>query len=251
MRADSQVLFSTHTPNLARKLPYNFLRFVSIEDNEKNYKPAIYHGKKAETMNMIVDSLGVLPDHGVKVFFGVEGKNDIEYLKKISKILHVENSDIPDLEKAENLGHLIFIPIGGCGNLDLWASRLNRLGIKEFYLIDGDNSKEGEHNKQSDIDELRKANNTDTVWITSKKELENYIHKDVIIEECPSYQGQNNSSEDVPKLFAEAKNISKQNAKKKLNGEIAEKMTPELLSEIDNEDEVRKWLREIGKALKA
>ena len=271
MRADSQVLFSTHTPNLARKLSYNSLRFVSTRDNIKNDEPAIYHGREEETMNMIVNSLGVLPDHGVKVFFGVEGRNDIKFLKTISKKLRNSKNNIPDLEEAENSGKLIFIPIGGCGNLDLWVSRLNSLDVKEFYLLDGDNSKDGEHEKQSDIDELRNADNTDTVWITSKKELENYIHKDVIVNECPGYQGKNDPGEDVPKLLAEAQHMQGgseipweevikdktkisdklSRAKKKLNGKIVEAMTVEQLTSIDKDGEVKMWLCEIGEALEA
>lgn len=244
MRADSQVLFSTHTPNLARKLPHNFLRFISIEDNDK---PIIYHGAKAVTMNMIVNSLGVLPDHGVKVFLGVEGKNDIEFIRIISRNLSRSETDIPDIEEAEKSGKLIFFFIGGCGNLDFWVSKLNKLKIPEFYLIDGDNCPIGNHKHQATINQHR--TNGHTVWLTEKRELENYIHLDLIKSQYPNYKGKGKPDEDVPKLCSDSSGEKENIVKKTLNRKVVSKMTPQMLDQVDTNDEVRGWLREIGKLL--
>ena len=99
--------------------------------------------------------------------------------------------------------------------------------------------------------------------------MENYIHPDVIKGEYPVYSGAGEEFEDVPTLFAQAvheaidsgdtwaevisdpKKLGKKvsNAKRRLNNEFVEEMTPALLSEIDASDEVRTWLKAIGEAL--
>lgn len=248
MRSDSQVLFSTHTPNLARKLPYNSLRFVTTKDDEENDKPIIYHGRETSAMTMIVNALGVLPDHGVKVFFGVEGKHDIEFLKTISRNLSKYEANIPDLEQAEESGKLIFFFMGGCGNLGFWASKLSKLNIPEFYLIDGDNCPSGNHKQQKKINEHR--NNGHTVWVTNKRELENYIHLDLIKSQYPNYSGTGASDENVPKLCSDSSGDKEKKVKQTLNNKkVISKMTPAMLSAVDTDDEVRGWLMEVGQLL--
>lgn len=43
----------------------------------------------------------------------LEGRNEIEFLKRISKILHANDAAVPDLSQLERLGMLVFIPVGG------------------------------------------------------------------------------------------------------------------------------------------
>ena len=110
-----------------------------------------------------------------------------------------------------------------------------------------------------------------TAWTTERKELENYIHPNVIKDRYPAYSSTGQAFEDVPTLFARAvheasesslpwedviadqekfaKKVSK--AKSRLFNEFAPRMTPGLLSEIDPRNEVRTWLKTIGEALKA
>ncbi len=72
--------------------------------------PKVLLGKDDTTLELIKATLGVLPDHDVKVFLGVEGKWDIEFLKRISKLLHTTDATVPDLNVAEASGELVFIP---------------------------------------------------------------------------------------------------------------------------------------------
>ena len=83
--SECQVFVSTHTPVLARRFNQNALRLVSRD----GIHPTVRHGKDEDTIKDIVESLGVLPDHNVKVFFGVEGKNDINFLRIISRTLRM------------------------------------------------------------------------------------------------------------------------------------------------------------------
>jgi len=264
-RPGCQVFLTTHTPMLARRFSQHSLRLITLDDGE----PIIRHGKDEDTVKEIVTSLGVLPDHNIKVFFGVEGRNDITFLRIISKMLHDAGEDVPDLGEAEDAGHLVFVPLGG-SSLDLWVSRLEGFNRPEFYLFDRDTTPPQDPHYKAQADEINQRPKC-KAWHTNKRELENYIHKDLIAAEYPNYAGAGVDFEDVPTLFAQAvheasdseyrwvdiltdpeklgKKVS--SAKKRLCSEFAAKMTPELLTKVDPDGEVRGWLREIGAALNA
>jgi len=264
-RPGCQVFLTTHTPMLARRFSQHALRLITLDDK----KPIIRHGKDEDTVEEIVTSLGVLPDHNIKVFFGVEGRNDINFLRVISKMLHDAGEDIPDLGQAEDAGHLVFVPLGG-SSLDLWVSRLEGFNRPEFYLFDRDTTPPQDPHYKAYADEINQRPNC-KAWHTNKRELENYIHKNLIAAEYPNYAGAGVDFEDVPTLFAQAVHEASDSeytwvdiltdpekrgrkvssAKKRLCSEFAAKMTPELLTEVDPDGEVRGWLREIGTALNA
>ena len=260
-RSECQVLLTTHTPMLARRLRQDALRLVTQDAGQ----PVIRHGKEEETVKEIVKSLGVLPDHNIKVFFGVEGRNDISFLCAISKILHdAGEGDIPDLGEAEDYGHLVFVPLGG-SSLNLWVSRLEGFNRPEFYLMDRDTTPPADPHYKARADEMN-ARDVCTAWHTGKRELENYIHESLIAAEYQNYAGAGTDFEDIPTLFAQAVHESSDsdstwtdvlsnpeklkkkvsNAKKRLNTDFVSRMTPELLTQVDMNDDVRGWLREIG-----
>lgn len=264
-RPGCQVFLTTHTPMLARRFSQHDLRLVTLE----NGKPIIRHGQDEATIREIVTSLGVLPDHNIKVFFGVEGRNDISFLRIISKILHNAGENIPDLGAAEDAGYLVFVPLGG-SSLDLWMSRLQCFNRPEFYLFDRDTTPPQDPHYKAQADELNQRPMC-RAWHTNKRQLENYIHKDLITAVYPNYAGAGVEFEDVPTLFAQAAheasdsehrwedvladreklNKKLSNAKKRLCSEFAAKMTPELLTAVDPNGEVRNWLKEVGAALNA
>lgn len=68
-----QVLLTTHTPTLARRINRDALRLITL----MNGISVVEYGSVDATLQKIKDTLGVLADHDVKVFFGVEGKHDI------------------------------------------------------------------------------------------------------------------------------------------------------------------------------
>ena len=59
------------------------------------------------------------------------------------------------------------------------------------------------------------------------------------------------SNVDWKDIKADDKKLGKKvsSAKRKLNSEFVAKMTPDLLSTIDTQDEVRSWLETVGAAL--
>ena len=251
--SECQVFVSTHTPVLARRFNQHALRLVSRD----GIHPTIGDGKDEDTIKDIVESLGVLPDHNVRVFFGVEGRNDINFLRIISSILRVTDEDIPDLGVEEDAGRLVFVPLGG-RNMDLWTSKLQEFNRPEFYLMDRDHPMP-QNPKYYEFAKGIEARSGCTAWTTNRKELENYIHPDVIKESYPQYAGTGTDFEDVPELLAQAVHESSESketwddiksspeklrkkgsaAKRRLNDEFASLMTADLLSLIDTEDEVR------------
>ncbi|MFO0773027.1 MAG: AAA family ATPase, partial [Nitrospiraceae bacterium] len=258
-----QVFLTTHTPVLARSFRQSALRFVTQRDGW----PDIHSGKDERTLSEITTSLGVLPDHSIKVFVGVEGRHDITFLKEISRILSQAGESVPDLGKAEEDGSLVFVPLGG-SNLDLWVSRLKGFNRQEFYLMDRDTEPPVPAKYQEFATQLSQRENC-TVWTTGKREIENYIHVDVIRAEYPEYSGAGQPFEDVPELLAKAIHESSDttqtwadlrtnqekfkrkvsNAKRRLCSHYVLKMTPEYLSQIDADNEVRSWLQKLGQAL--
>lgn len=262
-RGGCQVLLTTHTPMLARKFSQESLRYITRDGGE----PVIRSGDDDETVAEIVESLGVLPDHNVRVFLGVEGRNDIDFLTRVSAILRRVIQDVPDLGKEEAEGRLVFVPLGG-SNLDLWVSRLRGFNRPEFYLMDRDTRPPAPPKYERIAAELRARPNC-TVWITEGKELENYIPPDVIRSGYPNYTGTGDPFEDVPFLLAKAvhetsesgtpwesvvadpekldKKVSR--AKRQLNTRFAETVPAEAILEHDRDGELRRWLSEIGRAL--
>jgi predicted ATPase len=260
-----QVFLTTHTPVLARRFSQGSLRYITMKDGGS----VVCDCRDEDTVRQIVESLGVLPDHSVKVFFGVEGRNDISFLCSISKILSDAGEKVPDLGAAEKAGVLVFVPLGG-SNLDLWVSKLKGFNRPEFYLFDRDNAPPKGPRYKAEADKINCRPHC-RAWHTGKRELENYIHRDVIAREYPHYRGTGDDFEDVPELLAKAIHEASESkdqwgdvlkdsaklkqkisqAKKKLCFDLVRNMTPDLLTQVDPNGDVRMWLREIGEALKS
>lgn len=263
LSTDSQVVISTHTPMLARGLPDSNLRYIHILEDKKR---KILQGGN-ETNKLFAQSLGVLPDNNVKLFIGVEGKHDIAFLQNISKMLIASGEAVVDLGKDELLGEIIFFPLGG-SNLALWTSRLENLNKPEFHLYDRDNPPPKPAKYQSYIDQINTRQKC-TAKSTTKKEMENYLHKDAIM---AAYQQFNititisNNFEDfddvpleVAKLVHSVSGSSKRwedllpdrieekmsNAKRTLNSIATTHMTKNMLDEIDSDENILSWFNDI------
>jgi hypothetical protein len=180
----------------------------------------------------------------------------------MSGVLRKEDATIPDLDALELTGEIIFIPVGG-SNLALWASRLQKLNRPEFHLFDRDEEPPTTSKHQATVDQINNRNGCKAV-LTSKKEMENYLHQDAI-KAAREIEISFGDFDDVPTLAAEAvhnmstdtdvkwddidddKKKGKKTSKAKswLNTEAASKMTIALLKERDPDDEVLSWFKSI------
>lgn len=101
LSGDDQVIVTTHTPMLARSIASSALRFVSPRQDGTR---EIQVGGTDDVNDAIARSLGVLPDHSVKLFIAVEGIHDISFLKNLAAALRKDGLVVPDLDGLEMAG---------------------------------------------------------------------------------------------------------------------------------------------------
>lgn len=264
--AGRQVIITTHTPMLARHLPECDVRFIQQDDAGLR---SVDEGSPAISAE-IAKSLGVLPDHNVKVFVGVEGPHDISFLTGMARILRAAGEDVPDLEQLEVDGELIFIPLGG-SNLAVWSSRLKALNRPELHICDRDNPPPANPKYHGHMVAVNGRAGCLAV-VTNKRELENYLHHEAINE---FYAGNGVAVafwepfadfDDVPQRVAEALHLASggvawadlsqekrskkiRGAKSSLNNGIVALMTADRLNQTDPDNEIRTWFSEVARML--
>jgi putative ATP-dependent endonuclease of OLD family len=259
LSGDNQVVITTHTPMLARGLPDASLRFIRERDDRS--REVLVGG--FDTNRLFAESLGVLPDNSVKLFIGIEGRNDIHFLRNVSSTLRAAGEETFDLEKMELEGELIFVPLGG-SSLALWTSRLANLARPEFYLFDRDTQPPAQAVYQAEADEINQRPHC-RAEITQKREMENYVHWLAINQ---AYQA-NGLTLGLTRNFADFEDVSTEvaklvhrasgspftwdalprenraekasSAKRTINGAAAKMMTKAQLDEMDPNGEIVGW----------
>jgi putative ATP-dependent endonuclease of the OLD family len=269
---NAQVIFTTHNSNLAKEIPKKSLRYIYSDNGTINVENGTSDDgtDNVEIIDKIIHTLGALPDpkNKVKVLIFVEGENDVNGLIGYSKLLHIEDNSIINLEDNEQVA---FIPTGG-SQLKYYIEKkyLDGLLQAQTHIYDSD--------IQSYIDAVTtinaEGNNRKVGYNTTKIELENYLHPQAI-NEC--YSDLNieinlteiTDTEDVSEKVAKAvhtatsttdwdainpdpvkieqkqkKKIS--NAKKQLNTLAIQKMTIERLQARNGYDEIKEWLIKIN-----
>jgi energy-coupling factor transporter ATP-binding protein EcfA2 len=263
LSTEAQVVISTHTPMLARSLPDSNLRYIHIEDDKT--RKILVGGR--DTNATFAKALGVLPDNGVKLFIGVEGKHDISFLLGVSEMLRREGVDVPDLQKMELDGELIFFALGG-STLLIWTCRLKELHRPEFHLFDRDAAPPAPPKYKEAMDKIN-AREKCRARSTVKREMENHLHKDAIV----AAYAANGMAITIPKKFGpfddvplgvarivhcaskgptawdmlpEDKQGEKESkAKRVLNGLAVKHMNKVMLDEMDPGGDVLAWFKDM------
>ncbi len=252
----TQVLITTHTPVLAERLDARSLRFV--RKCEESFFAEVVDASSEAVKREIIETLGVLPDNRIRLFIGVEGVHDIQFLCAISKNLARLHPDCyPDLEKEEKKGTVVFIPMGGT-NLKLWTYRLNGTNRPQVYFLDRDN----EPPEAAKYEQYRLQFEAEghLVFMTAKKEMENYIPLSLLYRWFPDYGGTGRPFEDVPCLVLQARQshngqvmthmAKRGDAKQLLNTLIAAEITTDaLFEEGDPDGEIRGWFAKLNELL--
>lgn len=199
----------------------------------------------------------------VRVLVVVEGQFDIQFLRRLSRILHADDPRLPDLIRLEQAGELIFVPIAG-GNILAWTGRLAPLGIPEFHIYDRELPPETATRERA-VEQVNRRYGCQAV-LTLKRNLENYLHPDAILEArgIPLRFG---DFDDVPELAAQAcytqraagtalgpwdeiparmRKRLRDRAKHWLNTWAVDRMTLEKLAERDTAGDVQGWLESIA-----
>jgi hypothetical protein len=202
------------------------------------------------------------PSRTVRLIVVVEGGYDIQFLKRISRILHDDDPRLPDLRALEQAGELVFIPCGG-SNFTRWTHRLAGLRIPEFHLYDREISPlTGERQQAVDTVNLRPGC---VAQLTAKRSLENYLHP-LAIWEARGIRVTFGDSEDVPGLVAQqalerqggpawtgisarGRRRFRDQVKRWLNTQAVERMTVARLDERDPNGDMRLWLMTIARMI--
>jgi hypothetical protein len=201
-----------------------------------------------------------MTDH-VRVLLVVEGTNDIEFLRRISRILHAHDPSLPDLGDMEDRGELIFVPFGG-GHVAAWTHRLAPLRVPEFHLYDHEVPPETDHRR--DAAESINVRERCRAVLTRKRSLENYLHPLAIsaagdieltfedfdpVAEITAKKLYQRGVDETPWecLSRRARSRMSHRAKRWLNTKAADRMTLELLMKRDPDGEVISWIRAIDR----
>ncbi len=187
--------------------------------------------------------------------------------------LRSHGEDVPDLEQLETEGKVIFFPSGG-STLALWTSRLEHLNRPEFHLYDRDTSPPDPAKYQPFADDLNQREGCVAV-ITGRLEIENYLHFEAInatyveaniklglaenfapFDDVPSevaklVHAASGSETAWDELSDEKKGKKESRVKKALCSRAARHMTPALLDNVDQDGDVRSWLKTIADSLVA
>ena len=244
-----QIILTTHSPGLASELPIESLRFVT-----RNAQGEVEIEKGNDIFPKVSEALGVTPDSRVKVLICLEGPTDVDAIKCLSKALKTKYPDLPDLSSDDRIAYVLM----GGSTLKHWVNNnyLRGLGRPEFHLYDNDVA-----TYQNSIDEVNQRADNSCGYLTSKLEIESYLHSQAIklafdIDiEIPDTL--NADGKAVPKIFAEAYSlkagidnpIKDTKAKKFLAERAFPAMTAEMIEERDNISEVKGWLEKINELL--
>jgi len=233
-----QVILSTHVPALAGQLPLESIRHISRDDSGEL---VISHSNE-DVYNVIAKDLGVLPDSRAQVFLCLEGPNDVNFFKGMSKILIRDGVDVSDLN---NDPRIVLLPLGG-STLKDWVNShyLKNIGKPEIHIYDRDTEQPPKY--QQAHDRVNNRNDGSIAFLTRKREAENYLHVDAIKRAFQlDIDLEINDQTDIPNLLVELTPYRESNVKKKLNTRAVANMSYEHLQEVDESGEVLGWFNAI------
>jgi hypothetical protein len=196
----------------------------------------------------------LVPTNVTGLLVVVEGTNDAEFLRRISRALNRRDLAVPDLSQLQAEGRLTFITASAVP-----VSIPGLLG-KQFHLYDREVPPISDERHRL-VEALNRQPSCKAA-LTSKRAMENYLHPEAV-REASGLQVSFGDSDDVAELVARASlqpgdarcwaSLSKRSrrrlrdkAKKWLNREAVDCMTAERLAESDPDDEVIGWLRTIA-----
>ena len=186
----------------------------------------------------------------------LEGVHDIQFLMRVSVMLHARDPGLPDLARCEQRGEVILVPIGG-GDVYGWADRFTPLHLRQCHIYDREPSHETLH-RQSAIDLINRRPNC-RGFLTRKRSIENYLHREAIRDTC-GVSVRFGDGDDVvqcvgrallgtsgcwEQLSRAARRHVRDRVKRRLNSRAATAMTWDRLVESDPEGEVVLWLETI------
>jgi predicted ATP-dependent endonuclease of OLD family len=253
--SNTQVFLTTHNPALAGLVKKDDLRLVTRDNAGNN----IILQQEDNMMRQIRDTLGMLPEPlKPKLLFCLEGPNDVIFFRNISAVIHQNRNDLPNLLNDERVA---VFPLGG-GTLKDWVNQdyLQSLDIPQFHIYDLDNVANPPY--QAERDAVRARGGSNWAELTVKRETENYLHP-LCIQDVFGFPVAFGDMDDVPEVVAsivhansgspttwvdltdEKRKKKLGRAKRRLNSEVAQRMTWQYIQEADTNGDIIRWLEGI------
>jgi len=196
--------------------------------------------------------------NGLRVVIVVEGAHDVEFLKRISRVLAQTDSSLPELGRLESAGTMAFMSRNG--ESTPFPTSFTSMGPAEFHLLDREVGPTAVQ-REALVRTINARPNCRAV-LTAKRAIENYLHPEAI-RDVGGLSLTFGDQDDVPEMVAHAvfeqsdngawqmlsrraRRRLRDKAKKWLNRDAVDRMTPARLDERDPDGEVSDWLRTIG-----
>jgi putative ATP-dependent endonuclease of OLD family len=261
---NNQVILTTHSPGIAKQIEPESLIFL-----EKIEGKITVPSSDDDIFRKVANELGVLPSielediSKVKLAICVEGKNDVEFLKKICAGV-AELKSICDLENAESV---IILPLGG-SSLQFWVNQdyLGKLNLNQIHIYDSDIGSDEPNKYQKYVDAINAKGEGNIAFVTTHRAMENLFPPSLITEiygvqiqkdsdwrtiDVADIIGKHNlENSESPKIWDELEKEEKKNRtgkiKNQLNNIHSEKITKKHLDEINCFEEVKLWFDTIN-----
>ncbi len=234
-----QVLITTHSPGLAGEIPVSFLRLIDIKEDKTRLVKSHTDEGSSRFFQELIESLGMLPDNLVRALICVEGVNDVRFMMHVSRTLHAEDENLPDLSRDP---HFAIIPMKGANLRDMVHLHLFKNFEKpEFHIYDHDGC--GTYEKEAQTVNTRKDGSKAVQ--TSKRTMENYIHPEAIFRVTGEKIEVTDDNDYVKDLSSRLRK-KKTEVKAILSDEVAPKMTAQEVFERDQNSEIIGWLKDIA-----
>lgn len=235
-----QVIITTHSPEIAKIAKNENLILIK---KDSLGKPQIVSEEDGKLSN-IRETLGIMP-YLTKLVICVEGEHDINFLKNINQNIP-EFKSIIDLEEKQ----ISIIPMIG-GNLKNWVERnyLKNTNVIEFHIYDSDsNSGKNTEQYKKQVNEINNRLDKSCAVLTKKKELENYIPREIYCTffkdvDCNSISDWDNA--DLPDFFASKTKRKQSEIKQIANDCLAKQLTKEHLEKINAFTEIKNWFEKM------
>lgn len=243
-----QILLTTHEPTLLSMMPVESLRYIK---KDPTYGRVVKNDR--ETWEIVAQDLGVKPDPRARVLVCVEGVTDIPFLHHISRILRQDDATLIDLQTDHRVA---IFPLGGGGSLQQYINNryLDSLHIPVVYFADSDREHEQLQDTHKKFADSHTIPENSFVYITQKREIENYIHPEAIycafkkqygIELHISVTDTNNVEAEVKKVLENSASSRRPKVKQFLCSDVMRYMTSDLLRARNGYDELSDILRKI------
>jgi putative ATP-dependent endonuclease of the OLD family len=237
MLANVQVIVTTHVPALAGLIPTSSLRLVE----RSGTGPTVRHGDDS-IYGSIATTLGIIADRRLEVLVCVEGPTDVRHLKAICKLHREQHPELPCLTTDPRIA---VIPLGGSTLLE-WASQhyLRKVGAREFHVYDRWPIRDGVPEYQSACEDVNGRGAGFSACLTTKFEVENYLHSDAIHRTCGVRVTVADDNR-VDEAIATAGGVRKRDIKRRL-ADAMDAMTHAELVARDAAGETLGWMRTIA-----